>query len=195
MLLTWETSQLMRSMARAFVAIECRTATGSPPSRGFPPAVGLAMSACESGWWASVTGANNYFGITRPSTFPGDPQSAWCKTTEYTTLTGLTRFRDDERATAVLVDPAKGEYSMFRWFAVYPSLEAAVEAYVDLLIDSMRYHPAWAAFQKDGDADKFLQAVCAAGYATGPAFKVELEIDHQQNIIHAIEMACAERTQ
>jgi hypothetical protein len=36
------------------------------PSRGFPPAVGLAMSACESGWWASVTGANDYFGITRP---------------------------------------------------------------------------------------------------------------------------------
>lgn len=107
------------------------------PSRGFPPAVGLAMSACESGWWASVTGANNYFGITRPPSFLGDPQSAWCKTTEYTTPTGLTRFREDERATAVLINPAKGEYSMYRWFAVYPSLEAAVEAYIDLLIDSL----------------------------------------------------------
>ena len=68
-------------------------------------------------------------------------QSAWCKTTEYTTPTGLTRFRDDERATVVsLVDPAKGEYSMYLWFAVYPSLEAAVETYVDLLTVSMRYH-------------------------------------------------------
>jgi hypothetical protein len=150
----------MQSMARAFVAIERRTATGTPPSRGFPPAVGLAMSACESGWWASVTGANNYFGITRPPAHSGDAQSAWCKTTEFTTPTGLARFRDDERATAVLIDPAKGEYGMFRWFAVYPSLEAAVEAYVDLLIDSMRYHPAWLAYQKDGDSDKFLQAVC-----------------------------------
>ena len=148
------------------------------------------MSACESGWWASVTGANNHFGITRPPAFPGDPQSAWCKTTEYTTPTGLTRFRDDERATAVLVNPAKGEYRMYRWFAVYPSMEAAVEAYVDLLIEAMRYHPAW-----DGDADKFLRAVCAAGSTTGAAFKVELAIAHQQNIIHAVEMARAESTQ
>jgi flagellum-specific peptidoglycan hydrolase FlgJ len=86
---------------------------------------------------------------------------------------------------------------MYRWFALYASLEAAVEAYVDLLIDSMRYHPAWVAYQKDGDADKFLQAVCAAGYATEPAFKVEIAIEHQQNILHAVEMARAEteRTQ
>ena len=134
----------------------------------------------------------NYFGITRPPAFPGDPQSTWCKTTEYSTPTGLTRFRDDERATAVLIDPAKGEY---RWFAVYPSLEAAVGAYVDLLIDSLRYHPAWVAYQKDGDTDKFLQAVCAAGYATRPAFKVELAIEHQQNILHAVDMARSERSQ
>jgi hypothetical protein len=73
--------------------------------------------------------------------------------------------------------------------AVYPSLEAAVEAYVDLPIDSMRYRPAWLAYRKDGDADNFLAAVCAAAYATGPAFKVELEIEHQQNILHAVEMA------
>lgn len=137
----------------------------------------------------------NYFGITRPPSYSGDPQSAKCKTTEYATSTGLSRFRDDERATAVLVDPGKGEYRMFRWFAAYPSLGAAVEAYVDLLIESMRYHPAWMAFQKDGDADTFLQAVCAAGYATGLAFKVELEIEHQQNIVHAVEMARSERTQ
>ena len=157
-----------------------------------PPEI---ISACESGWWSSVTGANNYFSITRPPSFPGDRQSAWCKTTEFTTPTGLTRLRDDERATAVLIDPAKGEYSMCRWFAVYPSLEAAVEAYVDLLIESMRYHAAWVAYQRDGDADKFLQAVCAAGYATGPAFKVELAIEHQQNVAHAVEIARRERTQ
>ena len=46
------------------------------------------------------------------------------------------------------IDPAKGEYSMYRWFAVYPSLEAAVEAYVDLLIKSTRYHPAWLALSE-----------------------------------------------
>jgi hypothetical protein len=56
----------------------------------------------------------------------------------------------------------------------------------------MRYDLAWVAYQKDGDADKFFQAVCAAGYATGPAFQVELAIEHQQNIIHAVEMARAE---
>ena len=50
-------------------------------------------------------------------------------------------------------------------------------------------------YQNDGDADKFLQAVCAAGYATGPAFKVELAIEHQQNILHAVDMARSERSQ
>ena len=51
-------------------------------------------------------------------------------------------------------------------------VEAAVEVYVDLLIDSMRYQPAWLDYQKDGDPDKFLQAICAEGYATAPTFKV-----------------------
>jgi hypothetical protein len=192
MLLTWETSPLMQSMARAFVAIERRTANGNPPSHGFPSAVGLAMSACESGCRASVTGANNYFGIMRPPSFPGDTQSAWCETTEYTTPSGLTRFRDDERATAVLINTAKGEYSMYRWFAAYPSLEAAVAAYVNLLTDSTHYHPSWLAYQKDGDADKFLQATCATGYTTGPAFKVGIEIAPQQSILHAVDMARTE---
>jgi len=80
---------------------------------------------------------------------------------------------------------------MYRWFAVYSSLEAAVEGYVDLLIESMLYHPAWLAYRKDADADNFLAAVCAAGHATGPAFQVELEIEHHQNILHAVEMARA----
>ena len=67
----------------------------------------------------------------------------------------------------MLIGPAKGEYSMFRWFAVYPSLEAEVEAYVNLLDDSMRYHPAWLTYQKDGDTDKFLQDVSCGGLPHG----------------------------
>ena len=35
----------------------------------------------------------------------------------------------------MLIGPAKSEYSMFRWFAVYASLEAAVEGYVGLLVE------------------------------------------------------------
>ena len=185
----------MRQMAVAFVAIERRTATGSPPSRGFPPAVGLAMSACESGWWASVTGANNYFGITRPPTFPGDPQSAWCKTTEFTTPTGLTRFRDDERATAVLINPAKGEYSMYRWFAVYPSLEAAVEAYVDLLIDPCAITPRGWLIRRTVTRTSFSRPSARRATLRGRRSKWNSKIAHQQNILHAVEMARAERTQ
>jgi hypothetical protein len=152
------------------------------------------MSACESGWWASVTDPNNYFGTTLPPAFPGDSQSAWCKTTEYTTPTSRLDFATTrKRRPSSLI--RKRVNSMYRWFVVYPLLEAAVEAYVDLLIESMRYFPARVSYQKDGDADKFMQAVCAAGYATGPAFKVELEIEHQQNTLYAVDMARSEGNQ
>jgi hypothetical protein len=120
--------------------------------------------------------------------------SAWCATTENVTPGQLGAFRRDERETAVLIGPNK--YSMHRWFAVYPNLMTAVSAYVHLLIDGTRYHPAWVAYHEGtlnhGNADEFLRAVCAAGYATGPAFKVELEIEHQANIVAAVAAGRAE---
>jgi flagellum-specific peptidoglycan hydrolase FlgJ len=175
-------------MTLAFLRIEAETAGGGKP--GFPPAIGLAVSACESGWWAKETGKNNYFGITRPPSAPGDPLSAWCSTTESITLAQLQGFRPDERATAVLIRP--NWYRMNRWFAAYPDLTAAVHAYVHLLIDVARYHPAWVVFQANGDADQLLKGVCAAGYATGPALNTELQIEHQQNIQHAVAAGRAE---
>jgi flagellum-specific peptidoglycan hydrolase FlgJ len=192
--MTYETSPIFRRMTLAFLHIEQETssADGKP---GFPPAVGLAVSACESAWWAAQTGKNNYFGITRPPAFAGDPASAWCLTMECVTPAQLAGFRSDERSTAVPI--GINRYRMYRWFASYPTLEAAVHAYVHLLIDASRYNPAWTAFHEGGgalrgDADKFLAAVCAAGYATGPAFKVEVQIEHQQNILRAVAAGRAE---
>ena len=193
--MTYESSPLMRRMTLAFLRIEGATqeAGGKP---GFPPAIGLAVSACESAWWRSETGKNNYFGITRAPQFPGDPESAFCATSEYLPQPGqLARFRADERDSAVAQAGKPGWYWMHRWFAVYPTLEAAVGAYVLLLIDSTRYHPAWIGYHEGaerGDSDLFLKAVCAAGYATGPAFQVELQISHQQNILQAVASGRAE---
>jgi len=192
MSLTYETNPLMRRMTLAFLRVEA--ATAEPGKPGFPPHIGLAVSACESAWWSAQTGANNYFGITRPPAFDGDPGSAWCATTENITGMQLLSFRADERATAKPIRP--GWYSMHRWFAAYPDLKTAVQAYVHLLIDATLYHPAWVAFHNDraahGNSDEFLRAVCAAGYATGPAYKVEIQIAHQQNIIHAVSAGRAE---
>ena len=191
MLMTYQTSPIMRRMTLAFLQVEAETAVAGPPvTPGFPPAIGLAVSACESAWWARETGKNNFFGITRPPAHPGDPLSAWCATTEVITAAQLNAFRPDERATAVQIGPNR--YRMSRWFAAYPDLKAAVHAYVHLLIDASRYHPAWLGFQGNRDSDQFLKTVCAAGYATGPAFQVELQIAHQQNILQAVAAGRAE---
>lgn len=193
--MTYETSPIMRRMTLAFLRIEGATqeAGGKP---GFPPQIGLAVSACESAWWKGCTGANNYFGITRPPKFAGDPESAWCATSEYLPNPAQrARFRADEWATAKPIPGKPGWYSMHRWFASYASLEAAVGAYVHLLLDNTRYNPAWIGFHEGaehGNADEFLRAVCAAGYATGPAFQVEVQIAHQQNILHAVAAGRAE---
>jgi flagellum-specific peptidoglycan hydrolase FlgJ len=178
-----EDSPIMRQMADAFERLRKRD--------GFPPRVGLAMSACESGWWKSVTGDFNYWGKTRN---PEAGAAKFCPTTEYVTHASLATFRPDERATAVPHDVpndgAKHKVSMSRWFASYASLDESINDFVALLENPhFRYFPAWQKFKADGDEDAFLTAVCDAGYATGDAKRVEMTILHQQNIRHAADVA------
>lgn len=182
---TYETSPALRSITRAFVAIEKTTS--------FPPAVGLAMWACESGWGAKITGDNNYFGITRP---PESGPAKMCPTHEDITLAQLALFRADEQATVTSKAPlSNGLYRVYmsRWFASYPSLTDACEEYVQLFTASpKRYRSAWGEYLQDHDADALLRHICEAGYATGPAEQVELTIAHQGNIVAAIAKARAE---
>ncbi len=181
-MLNYETSPALRSIARAFVALEQTTY--------FPPAVGLAMWACESGWGTKITGDNNYFGITRA---PEIGPAKLCATHEDISLAQLANFRADEQATVTSKAPlSNGLYRVYmsRWFASYPSLTDACAEYIKLFTASpKRYKAAWQQFLQDRDADSLLKHICEAGYATGPAEDVELHIEHQGNIIDAVAKA------
>jgi hypothetical protein len=175
----------MRQMAIAFVRLEAATS--------FPPAVGLAMSACESAWWVKLTGDWNYWGMTRaPETGP----AKLCPTHEDVTLAEYALFRADERATETGRQAlANGKWRIYlsRWFASYASLAESLRAFESLITDSThRYASAWQQYIQDRDADALLSHVCDLGYATGPAKGVELTILHQQNIQHAVAAARAE---
>jgi flagellum-specific peptidoglycan hydrolase FlgJ len=154
------------------------------------------MWANESAWGANVSGKNNYFGITRS---PESGPAKMCPTTEYLTPAQLQAFRADERATAVPIagKPVSPDghrwYSMSRWFASYGTLQEACADYIALFTKSaQRYAPAWQQFLIDHDAEGLLKRLCEAGYATGAAKLVEVQILHQSNIVHAIEMARTE---
>lgn len=198
MSLTYETSPALRAIALAFERTRAET--------NFPSAVGLAMWATESAWGSKLTGDFNCWGITRAPLFEGDPQSKMVWTTECVTPAQLlATFRPDERATATQItgSPVGADgrrwWSMKRWFASYPDLETSVKAYIQFLTaPGHRYYPAWQEYLTDRDRFpitaevSFLKAVCEAGYATGDAETVEVEIEQQQNIQHAVQMARAE---
>jgi hypothetical protein len=180
----YETDPNFKAYADAFVRAEAVT--------GFPSIVGLAIGANESGWFDSVTGDFNCWGITRdPETGP----AKFCLTHEDLTPMQLQSFRPDERDTAVLVAPlgnGRFRYSMSRWFASFASIDDSVKHYIEFFTQSpQRYKSAWQAYQADHDATALLKGICEAGYATGPAEAVEIQIIGQSNIAHALEMARA----
>jgi len=156
----------------------------------FPAQVMLAVWANESAWGANVTGNFNYWGITRA---PEDGPAKFCLTHEDITEAQLASFHEDERATAVQTADLGGgkcRYRMQRWFASYASLDESVQAYTEFFTKSPhRYQAAWQRFLVDSDADGLLKRICEAGYATGNAESVEMAIEHQSNVVHAIQMA------
>jgi flagellum-specific peptidoglycan hydrolase FlgJ len=183
-MLQYETSPTFCAIADEAVRAQATTK--------FPAKVMLAVWACESHWGANLTGDFNYWGITRP---PEAGAARFCPTHEVLTEQQLAAFRPDELSTAIkIADLGNGRFrwSMSRWFASYASLEESVLAYTEFFTESThRYQPAWLQFLVDHDEDGLLKRICAAGYATGDAEAVELAIEHQSNIVHAVEMAAA----
>jgi hypothetical protein len=198
----YETDPNFRAYADAFVRAAGLT--------GFPAKVGLTMGANESGWFDRLTGDFNFAGVTAdPSDngtvagqYSSDHAAKFCVTHEVVTPAQLKGFREDEQATAhedpetdVNGDPialagGRVRYSLVRWFASYPSIDASVTAYIDIFTKSpARYKAAWDAYQQNQDEEALLKAICAAGYATGPAESAEAEIFGQSNIAHALNMA------
>ncbi len=181
-MLQYETDPVFRAVADAAVKAESDTK--------FPARVVLTVGGCESGWFKSVTGELNFWGITRN---PEEGPAQLCDTHEDITFAQLASFRQDERITAVqtkALGAGRFRFTMKRWFASYPSLEASVIAYTEFFTKSPhRYQAAWQAYLLDRDEDALLKHICEAGYATGDAEKVEVAILHQSNIAHAVEMA------
>lgn len=181
-MLTYETSPDFRAIAEAAVKAQAETQ--------FPAQVMLAVWACESGWGKSVTGDFNYWGITRD---PANGPAKFCPTHEDITPAQLASFRPDEQATAVqgaALGGGRFNYAMSRWFASYASPVDSVLAYTQFFTNSPhRYQAAWQQFLADHDTDALLKGICDAGYATGDAETVELSIEHQANIVHAVQMA------
>ncbi len=181
-MLTYETSPELRDMANAAVLAQFSTQ--------FPARVVLTVGGCESGWFKSVTGSFNYWGITRN---PEQGPAKMCPTHEDIKPGQLSTFRSDEQATAVQAKDLGGgkfRYTMSRWFASYASLEESVASYTEFFTKSPhRYQPAWQQFLADHDEEALLKHICEAGYATGNAEGVELAILHQPNIAHAVDMA------
>lgn len=187
-MLGYETSPVLRDMADAFARAEKLT--------DFPPDAGLAIWACESSWGMLLTGDYNYWGIIRA---PEAGPAKFCATHEDITPADLALFRADERATAVFMKSLGGgrvRYSMQRWFASYRSIDESILAFIEFFTRSpKRYAAGWEAYRAHRDSPnastELLKAICEAGYATGDAEGTEIAIQHQANIIHAVEMARA----
>jgi hypothetical protein len=187
-MLEYETNPVMKDMADAFARAEKIT--------DFPPDAGLAIWACESAWGALLTGDYNYWGITR---YPEAGPAKFCPTHEDVTPLELAAFRADERTTAVFIKALGGgrnRYSMKRWFASYAGIDQSIMAFIEFFTRSpKRYAAAWEAYQSDRGSPEasttLLKSICESGYATGDAENTELSIEHQSNIVHAVEMARA----
>lgn len=186
---TYEGYQPLRDIANAAVRSQINTE--------FPARVLVTAAACESGWFTKVTGAFNYYGITR---LPEAGLAKLCVTHEDITSAQLEAFDLRERATAIIAQDKEGKdielsggrfrYNMKRYFAVYGSIGESVVAYTEFFTKSPhRYAEAWQAYLQDKDEKALLDHICQAGYATGDAQTTEDVIFDQVNIAHSVEMA------
>jgi uncharacterized protein YraI len=118
---------------------------------GVPPSVTIAQAILESGWGRSGLSSvdRNYFGIKCQSGYHG-PHASGChvyRTTEC-----------DKAGKCFQIDDA---------FRTYPSMARSFRDHGHFLKNNKRYGPAFA-YTKN--ADKFIEQVWKAGYATDPKY-------------------------
>ncbi|MEM7375894.1 MAG: glucosaminidase domain-containing protein [Pseudomonadota bacterium] len=136
---------------------------------GVDPRVLVAQAALETGWGQHVphdaqTAGFNLFGIKADERWQGE-RVAW-NTLEHDGMA----FR-----------PTRAQ------FRAYAGVEQAVNDYVDFVRDNPRYEPALARAE---DADAYVEALHAAGYATDPDYADKvLSILHGNRLNQAIAMA------
>lgn len=119
---------------------------------GVPPSVTIAQAILESGWGRSGLSAvdRNYFGIKCQNGYYG-PHASGChvyKTTECSRTTGKCFETSDA-------------------FRTYSSMDRSFRDHGHFLKANRRYAPA---FSYTRNADKFIEQVWKAGYATDPKY-------------------------
>lgn len=105
----------------------------------------MAQAAIETGWGKSTPG-NMWFGIKATPSWTGATQQLW--TTEY--ING-----EAQRVKAT--------------FRAYPSARESFLDYAKLIAEQPRYRAALN-YPHYNDADKYIQAIAAGGYATAPNY-------------------------
>lgn len=159
-------------------------------SLGYPPQLLIAQWALESGWGASVSGDNNYFGMTKAARHK---DWKWCTTREVLSQRGINALDQDEFQKIVsLKDRGDGRFDVVlsRKFASYPTLLDGVTDKVNLIMTGDRYKPSFAAFVVDRDVMKLIDGIAKAGYATDPNYAATLKkIAIQKNVMDAIQKA------
>lgn len=138
------------SAPESFVARFLDDATDAARKLGIEPRLLLAQAALETGWGSAAPQhangqpTNNLFGIKAGASWAGARAAQW--TIEHS-AGGAERKREEFRA--------------------YPTSTASFADYVDLISGSPRYS---AALEQGADAEAYVRAVTAAGYATDPSY-------------------------
>lgn len=136
--------------AQSFVARFAADAAAAAAKLGVTPKLLLAQAALETGWGETSPRhpdgrpTFNLFGIKAGSDWTGGSAMHW--TLE---ISGGVTERKRE------------------WFRAYPSSTASFDDYAELIGRSQRYAAARAAAP---DAERYVHAITAAGYATDPAY-------------------------
>ena len=142
-----------------------------------------AQAALETGWEIRGIG-NNIFGITKGS-WTGDVSLEL--TTEYF-KTPTVAFKAPERVVSVeQVAPDRYQYRVYRFFRVYPTVDACLDDHLALLKKPM-YADAW---PYRGDAKEYARRLVdntGAKYATAPNYAAIMAsvIDTVANIVKSL---------
>lgn len=175
--------QRLAVFAAEAVALEKKTSV--------PAEMAVGMWAAESRWGFKVTGDFNYWGIT----FNGKIHKArkWCATHEDLTQGEINTWPSaDEKATMQVVGTLRGgrfRVSMYRWFASFESLEAAMAEYGRLLTRVPKYAEPLQRYVRFGDFDKLVREVSAHWAQSEAHAALVLQIAKQRNVRDAIQRA------
>ena len=129
---------------------------------GIPALAMLAQSALETAWGTKVKG-NNYFGIKGKDVLVRTTEILDKPDVHFPEVFSITKFKDENGKT-------KYKYDCKTWFAGYQTPIDAFRGYANFIKSNPRYKIAL----QQTTPETYLEAIAAAGYATGLNYKQSL---------------------